>query len=501
IAELARLTVAEARTFFGELRLPARTEEIVAEVRREIAERLRFLDDVGLGYLTLDRSTATLSGGEAQRIRLATQIGSGLVGVIYVLDEPTVGLHPRDTARLLDSLRGLRDLGNTVLLVEHDQDTIRAADHIIDLGPGAGRRGGEVVFEGTTRDLLRRKGLPTADFAAGRRVIERPAPRPPPDHFLEVKEASAHNLRNVNARFPVGRLSCITGVSGAGKSSLLFDVLRDAAEKKEGVPGVVEGLDRYGSLYVVDQMPIGTTPASNPATYTKAFDPIRSLFAMVPEARVRGYDARRFSFNRAGGRCETCEGRGSVKVEMHFLADVWVPCEECDGKRYGRETLEVKWKGKSIADVLALEVAEAREFFSNVPPIQRILATLDDVGLGYLSLGQSATTLSGGEAQRVKLASELARRARNEVLYLLDEPTCGLHATDVEKLVAVLHRLVDQGHTVVVVEHNVEFLRTADWIVDLGPEGGSGGGRLVAEGPLDAIMGCAESHTGRSLRV
>ncbi len=500
LPDLGRLTVAEARAFFGKLRLPASSEHVVAEVRREIDARLRFLDDVGLGYLTLDRGTATLSGGEALRIRLATQIGSGLVGVVYVLDEPTIGLHPRDTARLLDSLRGLRDLGNTVLLVEHDRDTIRAADHVIDLGPGAGKHGGSVVFQGPVADLLAREGLPTADFASGRRALVRPPPRPPPDRFLHVRDARAHNLKRLAARLPVARLTCITGVSGAGKSSLLFEVLRDAAERKEGVPGEVKGLERYGTVYVVDQMPIGTTPASNPATYTKAFDPIRTLFAQVPEARVRGYDARRFSFNRAGGRCEACEGRGSVKVEMHFLADVWVPCEECDGKRYGRETLEVKYKGRSIADVLAMEVAEAREFFANIPPLARVLGTLDDVGLGYLALGQSATTLSGGEAQRVKLAAELARRARTEVLYLLDEPTCGLHATDVEKLVQVLHRLVDQGHTVVVVEHNVEFLRTADWIVDLGPEGGDAGGRLVVEGPVEAVVACEASHTGRSLR-
>jgi excinuclease ABC subunit A len=355
-----------------------------------------------------------------------------------------------------------------------------------------------VVFEGSGKQLLRRKGLPTADFVSGRRRIERPPERPAPDAFLKIRGARANNLKGVDARIPVGRLACITGVSGAGKSSLLFDVLWNAVEGGAAA-GTVEGLERYGTIYVVDQLPIGTTPASNPATYTKALDPIRRLFAQLPEARMRGYDAGRFSFNRPGGRCEACEGRGAVRVEMHFLADVWVPCDECRERRYNRETLEVKFKGKSIADVLAMEVSEARVLFENVPQVARILGTLDDVGLGYLSLGQPATTLSGGEAQRVKLASELARRGRDEVLYLLDEPTCGLHPTDVEKLVAVLHRLVDQGHTVVVVEHNVEFLKTADWIVDLGPEGGDAGGHLVAEGPLETIVRCEASHTGRSL--
>ncbi|MHC4579655.1 MAG: excinuclease ABC subunit UvrA [Planctomycetota bacterium] len=498
---VSRMTVAEALGFFARLRLPRASQEVVAEVLHEIRERLKFLDAVGLGYLTLDRRTATLSGGEAQRIRLATQIGSGLVGVVYVLDEPTIGLHPRDTHRLLDSLRGLRDLGNTVLIVEHDPDTIRAADHLLDLGPGAGKQGGEVVFQGSLAQLRRRRGLATADFLFGRRAIGRPPVRKAPRAFLRVENAHAHNLKHVDLRVPVGRLTCITGVSGAGKSSLLFDVLWAAADEDGEARGRVAGLDRFGTIYVVDQLPIGTTPASNPATYTKALDPIRKLFAQLPEARMRGYGPGRFSFNRAGGRCEACEGRGAVRVEMHFLADVWVPCDECRTKRYNRETLEVKYKGKSIADVLEMEVAEARDLFTNIPPIARILGTLADVGLGYLALGQPATTLSGGEAQRVKLAAELARRGRDEVLYLLDEPTCGLHPTDIEKLVGVLHRLVDQGHTVVVVEHNLDFIRTADWIVDLGPEGGDAGGELVAEGPPAAIAGTRASHTGRFLRA
>ncbi len=496
IGDVEAFTVKDALDAFEGLKLPA----FVAEPLREVRERLRFLHAVGLSYLTLDRGTATLSGGEAQRIRLATQIGSGLVGVVYVLDEPTIGLHPRDTERLLGSLRGLRDLGNTVLVVEHDPDTIRAADRVIDMGPGAGKHGGEVVFEGAVPELLGRNGLPTGDFLSGRRTMTRPPPRPLPSTFLRVENAHANNLKRIKARIPVGRLTCITGVSGAGKSSLLFDVLQGEAEGARGAKGKVTGLERFGTVYVVDQLPIGTTPASNPATYTKALDPIRDLFAMLPEARVRGFDAGRFSFNRPGGRCEECEGRGAVRVEMHFLADVWVPCDECRGRRYNRETLEAKYKGKSIADVLDMEIAEAREFFRNVPRVSRILATLDDVGLGYLALGQPATTLSGGEAQRVKLASELARRSRDEVLYLLDEPTCGLHPTDIEKLVLVLHRLVDQGHTVVVVEHNLDLIRTADWIVDLGPEGGEAGGELVAEGQVAEIAACKRSHTGRFLR-
>jgi len=494
LGDVGRMTVAAARAWFEEF--DPKTG-VVDEVLREIRERVAFLDDVGLSYVTLDRRSATLSGGEAQRIRLATQIGSGLVGVVYVLDEPTIGLHPRDTGRLLESLRGLRDLGNTVLLVEHDGDTIRAADHVIDIGPGAGKHGGKIVFQGPTKRLLARNGLATADFAAGRRSIPRPEPRPEPDEWIGISGARAHNLKGIGVRIPIGRLTCVSGVSGAGKSSLLFDVLWAAAAEESNVPGKVEGLDAFGQVYVVDQHPIGMTPASNPATYTKVFDPIRKLFAQLPESRVRGYDAGRFSFNRAGGRCEACEGRGAIRVEMHFLADVWVPCEECGGRRYNRETLQVRYKGKTIADVLAMEVAEAREFFRDVPQVVRILATLDDVGLGYISLGQPATTLSGGEAQRVKLAAELARRARSEVLYLLDEPTCGLHPTDVEKLVFVLHRLVDSGHTVVVVEHNVEFLRAADWIVDLGPEGGDRGGTIVAEGTPEQVATVAESYTGR----
>ncbi len=495
IGDVARMTVGEASAYFDDVKLT----EIVAEPLREVRERLRFLCEVGLEYITLNRRTATLSGGEAQRIRLATQIGSGLVGVIYVLDEPTVGLHPRDTGRLLDSLRGLRDLGNTVLVVEHDSDTIRAADHVIDIGPGAGKHGGTIVFSGTGQQLVRKKGLPTADFVTGRRTIAG-GPDRTPDEFLTIRNASANNLKHIDVEIPVGAMTCITGVSGAGKSSLLFDVLWAASDEPDAkTPGDVEGLDRFGTVYVVDQHPIGTTPASNPATYTKALDPIRKLFAQLPESRLRGYDAGRFSFNRAGGRCDACEGRGAVKVEMHFLADVWVPCDECGGKRYNRETLQVRYKEHSIADVLAMEIAQARDLFANVPKVARILGTLDDVGLGYLSLGQPATTLSGGEAQRVKLAAELARKSRNEVLYLLDEPTCGLHPTDIEKLVAVLHRLADQGHTVVVVEHNVEFLRTADWLIDLGPEGGGAGGGLVAQGPLSTILATPASHTGRAM--
>jgi len=482
IGAIGRMGVTEARAYFEKLKLRGALAKVVVDVLREVRERLGFLDRVGLGYLTLDRGSATLSGGESQRIRLATQIGSGLVGVVYVLDEPTIGLHPRDTERLLESLRGLRDLGNTVLLVEHDSDVIRAADHVVDMGPGAGKHGGEVVFSGRTKQLLAKKGLPTADFVSGRRTIERPPAREEPDEFIEIRDAHAHNLKHVDVSIPKGRLTGISGVSGAGKSSLMFEVLLAAAKEEDEVPGTVEGLEDFGQVYVVDQHPIGMTPASNPATYTKCFDPIRKLFAQLPESRMRGYDAGRFSFNRPGGRCEACEGRGAIRVEMHFLADVWVPCEECDGKRYSRETLQVRYKDRSIADVLAMEITEAREFFKDVPAIARILSTLDDVGLGYVSLGQPATTLSGGEAQRVKLATELARRTRTEVLYLLDEPTCGLHPTDVEKLVRVLHRLVDQGHTVVVVEHNTDLLDTVDWMVELGPTGGGEGGHILSSG-------------------
>ncbi|MEE8104876.1 MAG: excinuclease ABC subunit UvrA [Planctomycetota bacterium] len=501
LANLSGSSVEEAIAYFVQLKLPAGSVKIVGEVLREIRERLRFLDSVGLGYLTLDRRTATLSGGEGQRIRLATQIGSGLVGVVYVLDEPTVGLHPRDTHRLLESLRGLRELGNTVLLVEHDADTIRAADHVIDLGPGAGKHGGRIVFQGDVPELMKSRESLTGQFLRGQRVVERPPARPAAKQWIDIRGATAHNLKKFTSRIPDQRFTCITGVSGSGKSTLLFDVLwAAAADDKNAKSGEVRGLGRYDTIYVVDQLPIGTTPASNPATYTKAFDPIRKLFAQMPEARVRGYDPRRFSFNRAGGRCEACEGRGAVRVEMHFLADVWVPCDECRGRRYGRETLEVKYKGKSIADVLDMEIAEAREFFKNIPAVSRVLSTLDEVGLGYLALGQPATTLSGGEAQRVKLARELARGGRSKNLYLLDEPTCGLHPVDIEKLVGVLHRLVDAGHTVVVVEHNLDVIRTADWVLDLGPEGGDAGGRLVAAGPPADIIAAKESHTGRFLR-
>ncbi|MGQ0614816.1 MAG: excinuclease ABC subunit UvrA [Planctomycetaceae bacterium] len=500
IGAVARATVKEARGLLEALKLPAALRKVAKDPLKEVLDRLRFLESVGLEYLTLNRATASLAGGESQRIRLATQIGSGLTGVVYVLDEPTIGLHPRDTGRLLETLRGLRDLGNTVILVEHDPDTIRAADHVVDLGPGAGRKGGRVTFEGPLSALAVASGSLTGDYLFGRRTIPPRPPRPPPSRWLEVRGASEHNLKSLDIALPMERLTCITGVSGSGKSTLLLDVLWASVDGPVKGANAIVGLDAFGSVYLVDQSPLGATPASNAATYTKAFDHIRKLFAELPEARMRGYGQRRFSFNRAGGRCEACEGRGASRVEMHFLADVWVPCEECEEKRYNRETLQVKLKGKSIADVLAMEIAEAREFFAAIPQVQRILSTLDDVGLGYLSLGQPATTLSGGEAQRVKLAAELARRGRDKTLYLLDEPTSGLHPSDVEKLIGVLHRLVEAGHTVIVVEHNLDVIRNAHWVVDLGLEGGEAGGRVVVAGTPEAVAAHEASHTGRALR-
>ena len=481
---------------------------------------MKFLLEVGLGYLTLNRESGTLSGGEAQRIRLATQIGSGLAGVLYVLDEPSIGLHQRDNARLLGTLRRLRDLGNTVIVVEHDEETIRAADHIIDLGPGAGPRGGEIVAQGTIDEILHVKNSLTADYLSGRVRIAIPRKRVKPgkiDHrvartseisgWLTIVGAAENNLKNLTVSFPLGCLTCVTGVSGSGKSTLVDDILRRAlfryfykSKEKPGSYQVLRGIDQLDKAIVIDQSAIGRTPRSNPITYTGAFTPIRELFAQLPAARVRGYDAGRFSFNVKGGRCENCEGGGLIKIEMHFLPDVYVECEVCHGQRYNRETLEITYKGKNIADVLHLTVDEAARFFRNVPAISDKLTALLDVGLGYLRLGQAGTTLSGGEAQRVKLATELAKKATGRTIYILDEPTTGLHFADIEKLLQVLMKLRDAGNTLLVIEHNLEMIKCADWIVDLGPEGGERGGEIVATGSPEEISEVAKSCTGKYLR-
>ena len=483
--------------------------EIARPILKEVVDRLRFLADVGLDYLTLDRSAASLSGGEAQRIRLATQIGSRLVGVLYILDEPSIGLHQRDNARLLATLRELRDLGNTVLVVEHDEETIRAADHVVDLGPRAGRHGGEVIASGSLAEVLRHPDSLTARYLQGQLRIAVPPRRriAREDRALKVLGARHHNLKNVTVEFPLGAFVAVTGVSGSGKSTLVTDILYQALARHfyraKVVPGAhdgIEGLDHIDKVIDIDQSPIGRTPRSNPATYTGLFTPIRELFTFLPESKLRGYGPGRFSFNVKGGRCEACQGDGLVKVEMHFLPDVYVPCEVCKGRRYNRETLEVRYKGKSIADVLDLTVADALDFFEHQPRIRSKLELLNDVGLGYIHLGQSATTLSGGEAQRVKLATELAKRDTGRTLYILDEPTTGLHFEDVRLLLDVLHRLVDKGNTVVVIEHNLDVVKTADWVIDLGPEGGDAGGRVVAAGSPETVARTKGSHTGQFLR-
>ncbi|HUL69699.1 MAG TPA: excinuclease ABC subunit UvrA [Gemmatimonadales bacterium] len=516
IGEVVEMPVEQALEFFESipLRGPGQRArgldpEVAGLILKEVGDRLRFLKDVGLDYLTLGRSAGSLSGGEAQRIRLATQIGSRLVGVLYVLDEPSIGLHQRDNVRLLATLRGLRDLGNTVIVVEHDEDTIRAADHIIDLGPGAGRHGGEVVVEGTVETVLEHPDSLTARYLRGELRIPVPSARRQPveGHRLRVIGARANNLQNLTVDFPLGLFVAVTGVSGSGKSSLVTDILYQALARHfyrtRVVPGTysrIEGLDRLDKVIDIDQSPIGRTPRSNPATYTGLFTPIRELFTQLPEARMRGYGPGRFSFNVKGGRCESCQGDGLVKIEMHFLPDVYVPCEVCKGRRYNRETLEVRYKGRSIADVLDLTVADALEFFSAQRRISEKMELLNDVGLGYIHLGQSATTLSGGEAQRVKLATELAKRDTGRTLYLLDEPTTGLHFEDVRLLLQVLHRLVDKGNSVIVIEHNLDVIKTADWVVDLGPEGGDRGGRVVAAGTPEEVVATEGSHTGHFLR-
>jgi excinuclease ABC subunit A len=513
IHQFSELTIDAAAEYIRRLALTEQQRHIVADVVREIDSRLQFLVEVGLNYLSLNRESGTLSGGEAQRIRLATQIGSGLAGVLYVLDEPSIGLHQRDNSRLLTTLRRLRDLGNSVIVVEHDEETIRAADHILDLGPGAGPRGGEIVAQGTLAEVLTAKNSPTADYLSGRARIAIPRERVKPrstqigDGWLTVTGATENNLKNVTASFPIGLLTCVTGVSGSGKSTLVDDILRRAlfrhfynSKDKPGAHGALHGLDQLDKAIVIDQSAIGRTPRSNPITYTGAFTPIRELFSQLPAARVRGYDAGRFSFNVKGGRCENCEGGGLIKIEMHFLPDVYVQCEVCHGQRYNRETLEITFKGKNIADVLDLTVDEAARFFRNVPSVSDKLVALLDVGLGYLRLGQAGTTLSGGEAQRVKLATELAKRATGRTIYILDEPTTGLHFADIEKLLQVLMKLRDAGNTLVVIEHNLEMIKCADWIIDLGPEGGERGGKIVGAGSPEQIAGLPDSYTGQYLK-
>ena len=508
IAELAELPVGEARDFLADLHLEGQAAAIAGSVLTEINARLGFLVDVGLDYLSLARGAATLSGGEAQRIRLATQIGSGLVGVLYVLDEPSIGLHQRDNDRLIETLEKLRDLGNTLIVVEHDEDTIRSADWIVDIGPGAGELGGEVVYAGQLPGLLEAEGSVTGDYLAGRRRIEIPATRRKREkgRELTVVGARENNLKDVTVTFPLGLLTAVTGVSGSGKSSLvnsiLYQVLANRLNHARGVPGrhkTVRGLDNLDKVVHVDQSPIGRTPRSNPATYTGVWDHIRKIFASVPESKVRGYGPGRFSFNVKGGRCEACKGDGTLKIEMNFLPDVYVPCEVCHGARYNRETLEIRYKDRTVADVLDMTIHQAADFFAATPIIARHLSTLVDVGLGYVRLGQAATTLSGGEAQRVKLATELQRRSTGRTIYVLDEPTTGLHFEDIRKLLAVLQGLVDKGNSVVVIEHNLDVIANADWVIDMGPEGGKGGGTVVATGTPEQVARKPESHTGRYL--
>ncbi len=507
--EISRLPLGDARNYFNCLTLTGHKAQVADKILKEITARLSFLINVGLDYLCLERSAETLSGGEAQRIRLASQIGSGLTGVMYVLDEPSIGLHQRDNDRLLQTLKNLRDMGNTVVVVEHDEDAIRAADYVVDIGPGAGVHGGAIVAEGTPAQVTANPASMTGDYLSGRKSISAPKQRrvQNPDKLLKVVGAYGNNLKDVTLEIPGGLFTCITGVSGSGKSTLINDTLYAAAAKhlygstSEPAPHKeIVGLDLFDKVINVDQSPIGRTPRSNPATYTGLLTPIRELFAQVPESRVRGYGPGRFSFNVKGGRCEACQGDGMIKVEMHFLPDIYVPCDVCHGKRYNRETLEINYKGKTIHDILGMTVEQAREFFDAVPVVARKLQTLVDVGLSYITLGQSATTLSGGEAQRVKLALELSKRDTGRTLYILDEPTTGLHFQDIEMLLAVLQRLADHGNTIVVIEHNLDVIKTADWLVDLGPEGGDGGGRILVAGTPETVAKCKASHTGRFLK-
>ena len=515
IGQVTDFAITEALSFFEHIPIKDKDHvigldvEIAGPILKECRERLRFLVDVGLDYLTLGRSAESLSGGEAQRIRLATQIGSRLVGVLYILDEPSIGLHQRDNARLLGTLEQLRDLGNTVIVVEHDEETMRAADHVIDMGPGAGKHGGEVIAEGTVEEIIRNPRSITGKYLSGESEIPLPAQRRAPDtkKMIRIQNAREHNLRNVTAEIPLGLFVAVTGVSGSGKSTLIEDILHRTLARHfyraRVIPGLhdrITGLEHIDKVIDIDQSPIGRTPRSNPATYTGLFTPIRELFAELPEAKIRGYGPGRFSFNVKGGRCEACQGDGLVKIEMHFLPDVYVPCEVCKGKRYNRETLEVRFRGQSIADVLEMTVEDAATFFENQPRVRQKLETMNDVGLGYIHLGQSATTLSGGEAQRIKLATELSKRDTGRTLYILDEPTTGLHFEDVRVLLTVLHRLVDRGNTVLVIEHNLDVIKTADWIIDLGPEGGTRGGMIVAAGTPEDVARVEASHTGHYLK-
>ena len=507
IYEVSNLPLGQARDYFLSLELKGAKKEIAGKIISEIGARLSFLNDVGLNYLSLDRSADTLSGGEAQRIRLASQIGSGLTGVMYVLDEPSIGLHQRDNDRLIGTLKHLRDLGNSVLVVEHDEDMIRASDHVIDIGPGAGEHGGKIIAEGTPKEIEANPDSLTGAYLSGKEAIQVPKNRTPVgEHSLKIFGATGNNLKNVDVEIPLGLLTCVTGVSGSGKSTLINDTLHHAvaqhlygsnaepAQHKE-----IIGLEHFDKVINVDQSPIGRTPRSNPATYTGLFTPIRELFAGVPASRERGYEAGRFSFNVKGGRCETCEGDGVLKVEMHFLPDVYVPCDVCHGKRYNRETLDIRYKGKNIHEVLSMTIEQAHEFFEAVPTVKRKLKTLLDVGLGYVKLGQSATTLSGGEAQRVKLSLELSKRDTGRTLYILDEPTTGLHFHDIQLLLKVIHTLKKHGNTIVIIEHNLDVIKTADWIIDLGPEGGGGGGEIIAVGTPEKVAKVAKSYTGKYL--
>ncbi len=510
LPSVSEFSIAEALNFFSTLALVGKRAQIAEKILKEINDRLKFLVNVGLNYLTLSRSADTLSGGEAQRIRLASQIGAGLVGVMYVLDEPSIGLHQRDNERLLNTLTHLRDLGNTVIVVEHDEDAVRMADHILDIGPGAGVHGGNIVAQGSLDDILTSESSLTGKYLSGREFIGIPQERTPNENDLWVKleGASGNNLKDVTLEVPIGLMTCVTGVSGSGKSTLINDTFYKIAHRElngatsdEPAPYTkVTGFEHLDKVVDIDQSPIGRTPRSNPATYTGIFTAIRELFAGTQESRSRGYKPGRFSFNVKGGRCEACQGDGVIKVEMHFLPDVYVPCDICKGKRYNRETLEIKYKGQNIHQVLDMTVEDARDFFSAIPAIHRRLQTLMDVGLSYIRLGQAATTLSGGEAQRVKLAKELSKRDTGKTLYILDEPTTGLHFHDIKQLLAVLHRLRDHGNTVVVIEHNLDVIKTADWIVDLGPEGGSGGGQIIAQGTPEALSESTESHTARFLK-